>query len=256
MAMRELSPFLVSFLLACAAPTCLPAATPTQAVVPNPVQETALPVPACTLDVEGFKAQLASQIIERFKLEGDLELTLRSPWRELPAGTTPWVVRIIDFPNLMSGNFTVRYVLSSGAVRYEQNAVLSLNLWRDIYVVRTQGEPGDVVDALELDLRRTDMLTASARDTIVSGALATDLVYRNRVQPGRALTTRDVTRRSLVRKGQEVDVLAVDGALSISMKGLALQSGSVGDTILVRNTTSKRDIRAQVVSEGRVEVKF
>jgi flagella basal body P-ring formation protein FlgA len=76
------------------------------------------------------------------------------------------------------------------------------------------------------------------------------------VTAGRVLTWRDVVRRALVRKGALVEVAAIDGALTVTLKALAMQSGAAGDLVMVRNLESKKDITAQVVAENRVQVRF
>ena len=42
----------------------------------------------------------------------------------------------------------------------------------------------------------------------------------------------------------------------VTLKGLAMENGAQGDTVVVRNLESKRDIHAQVVAENRVAVRF
>jgi flagella basal body P-ring formation protein FlgA len=76
------------------------------------------------------------------------------------------------------------------------------------------------------------------------------------VQAGRVLTWRDISRRPLVRKGDTVEVSAVDGALTITMKAVAMENGAQGDTVTIRNPDSRRDFSAQVVDENRVQVRF
>ena len=73
---------------------------------------------------------------------------------------------------------------------------------------------------------------------------------------GRVLTWRDVARRALVRKGDLVEVAAIDGPLTVTLKALAMQSGAAGEMVTVRNLESKKDITAQVVAENRVQVRF
>ena len=71
------------------------------------------------------------------------------------------------------------------------------------------------------------------------------------VAAGQPLTDRDLAPRTLVNRGQVVNVVAADGLFSISMKALATQDGANGAMIKVRNLTSQRDITAQVVGEAR-----
>ena len=65
-----------------------------------------------------------------------------------------------------------------------------------------------------------------------------------------------LSRRALVRKGEVIDVTATDGALSITMKALAMENGSAGETVRVRNIESKKEFPVLVVADARAQVRF
>ena len=60
----------------------------------------------------------------------------------------------------------------------------------------------------------------------------------------------------MVRKGELVDVVVREGALSISMKAMATRAGALGDIVAVRNLQSKREFPAEVIDEKTVQVFF
>lgn len=105
-----------------------------------------------------------------------------------------------------------------------------------------------------MEIRRVDALRD--REAAPADVVGRDYVFARAIPAGRALTWRDISRRALVQKGRMVEVVAVDGALVVSMKALALQDGASGDTVRVRNVESKREFVAKVVSENRAEVRF
>ena len=49
---------------------------------------------------------------------------------------------------------------------------------------------------------------------------------------------------------------AVEGLLTITMKGLAMENGAQGDTVTIRNPESHKDFSALVVDENHVQVRF
>jgi len=57
-----------------------------------------------------------------------------------------------------------------------------------------------------------------------------------------------------VQKGEEVVIEARQGSLSVRSTGTAMANGRIGQRINVRNSSSDRIIRVQVVAKGRVEV--
>ena len=58
----------------------------------------------------------------------------------------------------------------------------------------------------------------------------------------------------LVHRGQNVTLVADSGSLKVSVSGVALEDGSAGEVINVRNLSSKRQGQAVVRSEKSVEV--
>jgi flagella basal body P-ring formation protein FlgA len=67
---------------------------------------------------------------------------------------------------------------------------------------------------------------------------------------------RDVVEKPVIRKNQIVEVVANRGALTITMKAQALESGAVKALIRMRNLDSKREFNAQVIDETRANVVF
>lgn len=59
-----------------------------------------------------------------------------------------------------------------------------------------------------------------------------------------------------VRRGDKVSIRAMGGGLDVRMQGEALESGARGETIRVRNLSSKRELEARVAGPGQVEVDF
>jgi flagella basal body P-ring formation protein FlgA len=59
-----------------------------------------------------------------------------------------------------------------------------------------------------------------------------------------------------VRKGDVVDVSAIEGQLAVTLKAMAMENGAQGDVITVRNLDSKKNITAFVIDENHVQVRF
>lgn len=60
----------------------------------------------------------------------------------------------------------------------------------------------------------------------------------------------------IIHKGEKVTIVTNNNNLTISMDGIAVNDGSLGDTIRVKNLTSKKIIDAQVAGKKRVTVIF
>ena len=113
--------------------------------------------------------------------------------------------------------------------------------------------PGDVI--------RDDMLTDSAtpvhdgggpyaqsRDAIVGKSARLTLL------PGHAIPFTGVSNRKLVANGAEVTLVYAEDGLTIVTTGAALQDGSVGDLVRVRNSDSGVTVSGAVQPDGSVKV--
>ena len=70
------------------------------------------------------------------------------------------------------------------------------------------------------------------------------------------LTQAMLTQRLMINKGQEVTILADGQNFAVKMRGTALQNGTSGQRIGVKNTTSGRTVEAMIVDSGTVKVNF
>ena len=113
--------------------------------------------------------------------------------------------------------------------------------------------PGDIV--------RDDMLvdtTGAVRDAggpyIENRSLIVGKAARLTLLPGHAIPYDGVSNRKLVSIGREVTLIYSDGGLSIVTTGDALQDGSIGDRVQVRNSDSGVTVSGAVQADGTVKV--
>ncbi len=203
--------------------------------------------------------RVARKLTERLALE-DGELTIspaaaRAPV-DVPAGT--WDITLTEAPDLkgLTSNFFVRFRLDSGdRLVGEWQVAVRAEYFREVWVAARRLTRGETPAAADLDKRRLNVL-AERQMPIATRVAVDDFEVAQSVAAGQPLTDRDLVPRTLVRRGQVVNVVAADGPFSVSMKAMATQDGANGATIKVRNLTSQRDINAQVIGEGKVQVRF
>lgn len=73
------------------------------------------------------------------------------------------------------------------------------------------------------------------------------------LRPGQPILSNQLC---VVCKGDKVSILAQTGGLTIKTDGMAKEDGSFNDTIRVSNANSGREISAQIMSAGQVQVKL
>ena len=77
---------------------------------------------------------------------------------------------------------------------------------------------------------------------------------RRHIRAGQILGTQHITEREVVARGQRVTILAGTGSISIRMHGEALEGGTLGERIRVRNASSGRVVEGVVQPAGQVRV--
>jgi flagella basal body P-ring formation protein FlgA len=193
-------------------------------------------------------------IAAHFNLEGDFQLGVERPWVPERAPEPGWTLAITEYPVTPSSVMLLRCQVTDAHGSQESTVLVHAALWRDAWAVELPIEAGSTFDTTRLKARRSDMLR---EHDLLPATIGDDgYMFARTVPVGRMLTWHDVARHQQVRKGDLVEVTAVDGLLKISMKALALEGGVTGDTITVRNPDSKKDFTALVTEENHVEVQF
>ena len=113
--------------------------------------------------------------------------------------------------------------------------------------------PGDVIH----DEMLTDLPPGTAMGPgpfAQTRSAAVGKMSRRTLLPGAAIPLAALDNPRLVRNGGEVQILYIEGGLTIAASGAALQDGAVGDVIKVRNSDSGVTVTGAVQADGSVRV--
>jgi flagella basal body P-ring formation protein FlgA len=81
-------------------------------------------------------------------------------------------------------------------------------------------------------------------------------VLKRTMNAGQVFSPQRLKAPLLVRRGEEVTILATTGGLSVRVRGKALKDAARGEQLPVRNTNSKRIIQAVAIEPGTVSVRM
>lgn len=200
-------------------------------------------------------ADLTRELAERYHVNGDLQVEVVRPWNFPRSATQPFSLTVLETPALLNSTIVARVRLQAGQQTVaETSLLLRVQLLREVWIARAPTERGASFDPALFDTRRVD--TLRERDTVSTSETTNELSFTRNVPVGHMLTWRDLSRRAMVRKGQVIEVAAVDGALTITTKALAMENGAAGETVRVRNLESKKEFTALVVADSRAEVRL
>lgn len=201
---------------------------------------------------EPWLETLSAILVDRYRATGELALSWARP--RPAAAAVAGELTVLDAPAELAPQIllTVRATDASGAAR-DYTLILRAELWRDGWCPRDAVRIATRLVPAELEPRRFDALRQ--RDALPADPDA-ELDFTRNIPAGRLLTFRDVTRRPLVRRGQNLEVFATDGALTITLHAVALHDAGRGEPVRVRNPDSKKDFVAEVTGESRASVRF
>ncbi len=113
--------------------------------------------------------------------------------------------------------------------------------------------PGDVI-------AEDVLVDAPLSGLLLNGAIALShdqlvgKMARRTLLPGKPIPLAAVDNPRVVRNGGEVRLVYVDGALTITTVGAAMQDGAAGDVIKVRNADSGVTVMGRLRADGSVLV--
>ena len=198
---------------------------------------------------------LESALVHRLALKGRVELTSVGRLPVIKLGDEPLDIDLVENPQQLSGSgIVLRYeVLRSGIPAGEWSGIFRCRHLAEVWVPTRRLEGGEVLLPENFETREVDLIR-NAKAVVADERQLSRYELARAVYPGRPIAWTDLTPRALVRKGELVDVVVREGFLSISMKALAVGTGSLGDVVAVRNLQSKREFPAEVIDEKTVQV--
>lgn len=128
---------------------------------------------------------------------------------------------------------------------------VSVKVSKPVVVVANTIAKGQVITAADLKLANRNIMSLNngyfLQPEEIIGKMA-----RHNISTGKVLNINQLQNPILVKRGQDVLIVVQKSSLKVTMKGVALKSGSKGMQIPVKNSSSKRVINATVLESGRV----
>ena len=129
----------------------------------------------------------------------------------------------------------------------------NLNFWGTVVFASRPLSRNSIIAAgdIETDFRDISMLGAGV---IKQPDLAIGKQLGKSLRPGDVVFNHQLKNHTLVKRGDQVTILAKSGGLQVSAPGEVKNPGAAGDIVRVKNLMSRRILQARVIDEGVVEV--
>lgn len=186
---------------------------------------TELDVQAAALDPR-LRLKACDSVLEPFGSSGS-ERSTRLTVGVRCTGSTPWTLYVPVQVHASMAVLGVTHSLPRGSVLTLADLVIQN---RPVQELPAQ-YLSDPAAAIDMELTR-----AVTADTLLSPSL--------------------LKQPQVVSKGQQVTIVADGANFAVKMAGTALQNGSAGQLISVKNTTSGRTVQGMIVDAGTVKVKL
>jgi flagella basal body P-ring formation protein FlgA len=158
-----------------------------------------------------------------------------------------------DSPNGLSGGRGVVGVRCEGSTPWKIYVPVNVALMAEVVVTKTPVVRGQSLAAEDLVLREMDV--ASERKAVFKRIEdAVGLRSKRTLQAGSLLHAGLLKRAKLIRRGNQVEILATIDGLQVRMRGKAMADGGRGDRIQVKNMRSGRLVTGTVTGHGVIEV--
>lgn len=148
-----------------------------------------------------------------------------------------------DFKGL--GNVVVHFKKNNSAIRNESIKV-KLRKYKTLPVSIKTISSGKVIESSDVSWKRIDISNYNENEIFTN----TDIIgkkAKNGIIKGNPFMFKDVENERMVKRGQNIEIIAESGAVQIRTLGTALQDGAVGDIIRV-----KREGYGNTVMSGEV----
>jgi flagella basal body P-ring formation protein FlgA len=116
--------------------------------------------------------------------------------------------------------------------------------------------PGDTINESMLKDRTFPENYRFRTAVIESPRVLAGKMARRTLLPGEPIPMNAVDDPKLVTRGVQTQIMFEEGGLSIMGIGIPLQSGTLGETIQVKNVDSGRIITGRVQPDGRIRIGF
>ncbi len=140
-----------------------------------------------------------------------------------------------------------------GATPWSIYVPLTVQVFKKVVTLRAPATTGKLLQVQDLQLSEREVSSLTQGYFTQINQVSNKRLKRSVTMNG-VITPRMIEEPKVVKKGDEVMIIATKGSLSVSSPGIALTDGRIGQQINVENRASKRVVRARVKKKGVVEV--
>ena len=197
---------------------------------------------------------LSDSLKHRYQASGEIRVNLSTSWQPLKVSSSP-IVKIRDIsPDELSSSCFIRFSLwDSGQKLGDFSYPLRVASMNDVYFSTKNLNRGTKLNKEDFRLRKVDILKQHA-SSVSNTTVLKGFELQSNLNANSPLKWSILSKSTLIKKGQVIDVYASGNGIYVTMKGLALEDGVAESLVKVRNLSSDKEFHAKVLTESSVKV--
>ncbi|MBT7649997.1 MAG: flagellar basal body P-ring formation protein FlgA [Opitutae bacterium] len=206
------------------------------------------------LDRETLEKRLGESIAHRFQTTGVIKAYLSREWNSVKVSPN-YLIKISDCsPDTLSSSIFARFsIWDSGKLVGDFAEPLRIGHFIDVLFSKTPLTRGVRLDSTQFESKLVDILKQHA-GTVPANSNLNGYQLASTIKSNTPIKWNFLSKITLVKKGQIVDVFASGNGIYVTMKGMALENGVAGGNVTIRNLSSDKKFQAKVLNENSVKV--
>ena len=207
-----------------------------------------------TLNRETLEKRLGESISHRYQEPGKVIAFLTREWTPIKVSSN-YLIKISDCsPDQLRPSIFTRFsIWDSGNLVGKFAEPLRLGHFIDVLFSKAPLTRGVRLNSVQLETKTVDILKQHA-GTVPATASLKGYQLASNIRSNMPIKWNLLSKVTLVKKGQIVDVFASGNGIYVTMKGMALEDGVEGGNVSVKNLSSDKKFQARVLNENSVKV--
>ena len=183
----------------------------------------------------------------------EIQVNRLDPRLRLPLCPADSISAQLESPEVPVGRVTIRVSCNSAEAQWRLFVPANVDLFQQVVISSRPLGRHAVISAQDIALRERNVGQLSG-GYLSQPEQVIGMRTRRPVPADSVINPNQLEQDETVKRGDRVVITAANSRVAVRMPGEALDSGSTGQQIRVRNTRSDRVVRARIIGPGQVEV--
>ena len=188
-------------------------------------------------------------------LEGDITVRVNNIDNRLKLRKCPNSIEIAVTGGFVKPGRNTMQVSCSSDTPWRIFITGQVHVLRNVLLTNAPISKGHRITASDIKIKKMD-ISKLPMNYFQDKALVINKVAKRNIRAGSVLNANILTVPLLIKRGDNVSIIAANNGFTITMKGIAMANGSKGDNIRVKNIRTKKIIQGIIINSHSVKVRI